>query len=269
MVALERRTDRYPAMIAEVNRVEPAPRRVRAFLGGALVFDTTRALYVWESPSYPQYYVPLADVRRDLLVEEGTAQQSERGLVDVCGLRVGDAHRPHAARVLRASHLEELSGTVRFEWASLDAWFEEDERIFVHPRNPYVRVDALRSTRRVRIELDGAVLGESSSPVMVFETGLPTRYYLNRTEIDLDRLLPTDTVTACPYKGTTSGYWSVRTDEGVHRDLAWSYEFPTREVQPIAGLIAFYNERVDVFVDGQRLERPTTHLSPSTAAARS
>ena len=171
MVALERRTDRYPAMIAEVNRVEPAPRRVRAFLGGALVFDTTRALYVWESPSYPQYYVPLADVRRDLLVEEGTAQQSERGLVDVCGLRVGDAHRPHAARVLRASDLEGLSGTVRFEWASLDAWFEEDERIFVHPRNPYVRVDALRSTRRVRIELDGAVLGESSSPSLMHRGG--------------------------------------------------------------------------------------------------
>ena len=98
--------------------------------------------------------------------------------------------------------IDGLSGTVRFEWAALDAWFEEDEQVFVHPRNPYVRVDALRSTRSVRVELDGVVLAESSSPVMVFETGLPTRYYLNRTEVDFAHLIPTDTVTACPYKGT-------------------------------------------------------------------
>jgi uncharacterized protein (DUF427 family) len=162
-----------------------------------------------------------------------------------------------------------LSGTVRFEWAALDAWFEEDERVFVHPRNPYVRVDALRSTRTVRVELEGVVLGESSSPIMVFETGLPTRYYLNRTEINFDHLLPGDTVTECPYKGTTSGYWSVRTGDHVHPDLAWSYDFPTRPLLPIGGLIAFYNEKVDIFVEGQLLRRPTTHFfrpqpSPST-----
>jgi uncharacterized protein (DUF427 family) len=149
---------------------------------------------------------------------------------------------------------------VRFEWAALDAWFEEDERVFVHPRNPYVRVDALRSTRTVRVELEGFVLGESSAPIMVFETGLPTRYYLNRTEINFQHLVPTETVTECPYKGTTSAYWSVRTGEYVHRDLAWSYDFPTRQLLPIAGLVAFYNEKVDIFVDGRGLERPTTHF---------
>ena len=142
----------------------------------------------------------------------------------------------------------------------MDHWFEEDEEVFVHPRNPYTRVDALRSTRRVRVELGGVVLAESSSPVMVFETGLPTRYYLNRTEVHFDHLTATATVTRCPYKGTTTGYWSVVVDGLVHDDLAWSYDFPTRQLLPIAGLVAFYNERVDVSVDGVHQERPRTHF---------
>ena len=135
---------------------------------------------------------------------------------------------------------------MRFDWAALDTWLEEDEQVFVHPRNPYVRVDALRSTRNVRVELDGVLLGESASPIMVFETGLPTRYSINKTEIHFEHLLPTDTVTECPYKGTTSGYWSVRVGDVIYPDLAWSYEFPTRQLLPIAGLIAFYNEKVDI-----------------------
>jgi uncharacterized protein (DUF427 family) len=122
-------------------------------------------------------------------------------------------------------------------------------------------VDALRSTRQVRIELDGIVLAETSSPVMVFETGLPTRYYLNRNDVDFHRLLVSDTVTSCPYKGKTSGYWSVRVGDATYPDLAWAYDFPTRELLPIAGLIAFYNEKVDVIVDGELLERPSTHFS--------
>jgi len=249
----------YPKMITPVNHVEPVPRRIRALLAGETIFDTTAASYVWEWPHYPQYYIPLADVRRDLLVVEG-AHQSSRGAVEVYGLRVKDVHRPHAARLLTDSPVDGLSGTVRFQWAALDAWFEEDERVFVHPRNPYTRVDAVRSTRSVRIELDGAVLAESSSPVMVFETGLPTRYYLNRTETNFAYLVPTGTVTECPYKGTTT-YWSVRVGETVHPDLAWCYEFPTRALSAIAGLIAFYNEKVDILLDGQLLTRPTTHFS--------
>ena len=107
------------------------------------------------------------------------------------------------------------------------------------------------------------LLAESSSPVLVFETGLPTRYYLDRTSLNFDHLTPTDTVTECPYKGTTSGYWSVRVGNEIHSDLAWSYDFPTRQLAPIAGLIAFYNEQVDITLDGRRLERPKTHFSRS------
>ena len=252
----------YPAAITTVNHVEPVPRRIRAFLGGEKVLDTTRALYVWEWPNYPQYYIPLDDVRRDLLVSEGHTQQTGRGLVELAGLRVGDLHRPRAARVLAESSIGGLSGTVRFDWAAMDAWYEEDEQVFVHPRSPYTRVDALRSSRPVRVELDGVVLADAGSAVLVFETGLPTRYYLSRTDVDFAHLIPSATVTACPYKGTTSGYWSVRAGGTVHADLAWSYDFPTRQLLPIAGMIAFYNEKVDTILDGQRLDRPQTHFFP-------
>src|SRR5215468_4950818 len=246
-------------MIAAANHVEPVPRRIRAFLAGEKVFDTIRALYVWEWPNYPQYYIPLADVRSDRLIPEGRGQHSRRGTFQAHALRAGPVRRPGAARLLADSPVAGLSGTVRFDWAALDAWFEEDEQVFVHPRNPYVRVDALRSTRPVRIELGGVVLAESPAPVMVFETGLPTRYYLNPTEINSGYLTPSDTVSSCPYKGTTSRYWSARIGGTIHPDLAWAYDFPTRQLLPIAGLVAFYNEKVDVILAGQRLEQPKTH----------
>ncbi len=254
----------YPLMIATTNHVESVPRRIRALLAGQIVLDTTRALDVWEWPNYPQYYIPVDDVRADLLVPEGRTQQSSRGAVEIHGLRVGDVHRPSAAKLLAASSIERLGGTIRFDWAALDAWYEEDEEVFVHPRNPYVRVDALRSTQTVRVELEGVVLAETSSPIMVFETGLPTRYYINPTEVDFGHLIPTDTVSECPYKGKTTAYWSVRIGDTVHPDLAWCYGFPTRQLLPIASMIAFYNERLDIFVDGQQLERPRTHFSRSS-----
>lgn len=251
----------YPQAIAETNRIEPAPRRVRGVLGSEVVFDTSRALYVWESEKYPQYYIPLADVNGELLVDEEHPERLSRGTALRYGLRVGEVERPHAARLYTDDSLEGLTGTMRFNWDALDGWFEEDEEVFVHPRNPYARVDALRSTRPVRVELDGAVLAASDSPVMVFETGLPTRYYFNRTHVHFEHLEASDTVSACPYKGRTSDYWSVRVNDELHKDLAWSYAFPTREILPIAGLIAFYNEKVDTFIDGKLLNRPITHFA--------
>jgi uncharacterized protein (DUF427 family) len=242
----------YPALLTPVNHVEPVPRRIRTMLAGEVVVDTIRAWYVWERPYYPQYYIPVTDVRPGLLVAEGEFESTDRGTAEWHGLQVGDLRKGSAARVLTESPIEALAGTVVFDWGALDAWFEEDERVFVHPRNPYVRVDALRSTRPVRVELAGNLLAETSSAVMVFETGLPTRYYLNRTEIDFSHLTPTDTVTECPYKGTTSGYWTARVGRVTRHDVAWCYDFPTRQLLPITGLIAFYQEKVDLFVDGVR-----------------
>jgi uncharacterized protein (DUF427 family) len=251
----------YPAMIAEIDHVEPVPRRVRAVLGGQTVLDTTRALYVWEAPYYPQFYIPLADVAPGVLVDENHPQKLKRGTARRHALKVGDLERPAAARVYGQDAVIDLTEHVRFEWDALDAWYEEDEQIFVHPRSPYTRVDALRSSRRIRVELDGVPLAESSCPVLLFETGLPTRYYLNRTDVDFTRLEHSDTVTACPYKGRTSDYWSVRVGDEVHRDLVWAYDFPTAGPGAIAGLVAFYNEKVDIFVDGQELPRAKTHFS--------
>lgn len=250
----------YPQMITPVDTIEPVPRRVRAYLAGSVVLDTTKALYVWEWANYPQYYIPLVDVAADVLVDEDHAQRLHRGTARRHGLKVGEVSRPESARVYGDDALSGLVNTVRFDWAALDAWFEEDEQVFVHPRNPYSRVDALRSGRLVRVELGGVVLAESASTVMVFETGLPTRYYFDRTAVNFEHLIPTDTVTACPYKGVTSGYWSVDVGAGVEPDLAWAYDFPTRQLLPIAGQVAFYNEKVDVFIDGEPIERPTTHF---------
>jgi len=250
----------YPRMITRLNHIEPVPRRIRAVHGSQVVADTLEARYVWEWANYPQFYVPRSDVAEELFVTDGRREDTPRGSVQWFWLATTGVDGPPAGRLVVESDRRPLLDTFRFEWDAMDHWYEEDEEVFVHPRNPYTRVDALRSTRPVRIELDGVVLAESSSPVMVFETGLPTRYYLNRTEVRFEHLVPTATVTRCPYKGTTTGYWSVVVDGVVHDDLAWCYDFPTRQLLPIAGLVAFYNERVDVIVDGRRLERPQTHF---------
>jgi uncharacterized protein (DUF427 family) len=250
----------YPQMAAERGRVEPAPRRVRGYVDGVLVFDTVAARYVWEVPYYPQYYVPMKDVRTQYLVDEDHAQRVQFGASRSHALNVNGVTIAEAARVFGDDAIPGVADTARFTWDAID-WFEEDERIVGgHPRNPYARVDALRSSRTVRVELDGIVLAQSSAPVLVFETGLPTRSYFDRKAVDFGHLRPSDTQTACPYKGRTSDYWSIEIGGQLYRDLAWSYAFPTLPLLPIAGLVAFYDEKVDVYVDDRLQERPKTHF---------
>jgi uncharacterized protein (DUF427 family) len=238
------------------GHVEPVPRRVRAYLGGVKVLDTVNALYVWEVPPFPQFYIPARDVREDLLVAEDAVQSTHRGEAEIYRLQAGGETRPHAVKHYAGSDVPGVAGMMRFDWKALDAWYEEDELLFgSHPRSPFVRVDALRSARAVRVELEGVLLAEAESCVMVFETGLPTRYYIERTALALEALVPSDTVTICPYKGVTSAYWSALVGGELRQDIAWSYEFPTRELLPIAGLVAFYNEKVDIMLDGRPLER--------------
>ncbi len=250
----------YPQAITSVDHIEPVPRRIRAELAGRVVLDTTRALYLWEWPYYPQYQIPAGDIDQAVLVDEGRTHRLSRGTVASVGLRVGDVTRDAAGRRYLESPLAPLVDTVRFDWDALDAWYEEDEPVFVHPRNPYSRADALRSTQHIRVSRDGVLLAESAAPVIVFETGLPPRYYLDRSAVHWAHLRPSDTQTACPYKGRTTGYWSVVIGETVHPDLAWSYDFPTAALLPIAGLVAFYDEQVDVTLDGVEQARPETHF---------
>ena len=147
---------------------------------------------------------------------------------------------------------------VGFEFDAFD-WFEEDEPIYTNPRDPYTRVDILASSRHVRIELDGVTIAESHQPRVLFETGLPARYYLPITDYATELLVPSDTQSHCPYKGMAT-YFSVKIGETVHEDLVWIYRSPFPESQKIAGFAAPYNEKVDVYLDGVLQERPKTHF---------
>ena len=256
-------TPDFPAMADMRDHLEPAPRRLRGVIDGVTVFDTVSAVYAWDTVKYPHYLVPRADVLPDVLVDEGREQKVRRGVVRVHSLRVGETSFASAARVYDATS-GAVSDLVRFDWDALD-WFEEDEQVFVHPRNPYTRVDALRSSRQVRVHLDGHLLAESTTPVLVFETGLPTRYYLDRTCVDFRLLRRTDTQTACPYKGATSDYWTAEVPGRVEGDVAWSYRQPFASLAPIAGLVAFYNDRVEITVDGMPLPGALDLSQTSTA----
>ena len=239
-------------------RVEPGAKRLRVYLGGEVVADTTRPLFVWEAPHYPTYYLPLSDVRAETLVPTGEQKHSpSRGEATVYTVKVGSAEAAGAALRYADSPIEELRDAVRFEWAAMDAWFEEDEEVYVHPRDPHTRIDILPSSRTVRVEVDGVVLAESTHPHVLFETGLPPRWYMPKVDVRLDRFTPTATTTQCPYKGWAH-YWSARVGDRVVPDIAWSYRTPLPESERVAGLVCFYNERVDLFIDGELQPRPKT-----------
>jgi uncharacterized protein (DUF427 family) len=249
-------------------KIEQGVKRVRAYFGGEAVADTTRPVLVWEKPYYPAYYFPVADMRMELLeADGGVARSPSRGDGRTFTIRAGGKEAPGAALQYEDSPLEELRDLIRLEWDAMDSWFEEDEEVFTHPRDPYTRVDVLSSSRHVRIELDGLTIAESANARLLFETGLPVRYYLPKTHVRMDLLVPSDYESYCPYKGKAE-WWSVRVGDTVHNDLAWSYRTPLPETPKIAGLIAFYDERVDVYVDGVLQERPRTKFSRDTTSAR-
>jgi uncharacterized protein (DUF427 family) len=241
-------------------RVEPGKKRVRAYLAGRLVADTRHPSLVWEIPYYPAYYLPLGDVTAELVPTGKTEHSPSRGDAELYDVRVDGAVAEVAARRYPDSPLTAIRDLVRFEWAAMDEWMEEDELVYTHPRDPYHRIDILHSSRHVRVEVDGVTVADSVRPVILFETGLPPRYYLPLSDIRTDLLTPTDTQTHCPYKGT-AGYWSVDTGHGTHPDLVWAYRMPLPESQKVAGLACFYDEKVDVYLDGELQDRPRTHFA--------
>ena len=242
-------------------RCEPSHKRVRAFVAGACIVDTTDALYVWEGPNYPQYYLPISDFAEGSLVAtQTTARSPSRGTASYFTVRTDHREVVDAAWSYTDSPLDDLRDRVRVEWDAMDAWFEEDEEVFVHPRDPATRVQILPSSRHVTVAVDGIVVAESQRPTFLYETGLPRRTYLPKLDARVDLLIPTDTISMCPYKGTAR-YWSIRANDEIHADLVWSYPTPLRESINIAGLVAFYDEFVDLTVDGVPLPRPHTVFS--------
>ena len=236
-------------------RIEPNPKWIRGTLGGRTVVDSRRSRFVWEIPYYPAWYFPVADVAAELRENGNTVRSPSRGEGTRYDLVVDDRVIADAAWRHLDSPIEELRDHVRIEWDALDAWFEEEVEVFIHPRSPYARIDALPTSRHVRVLVDGEVMADSRRAVILFETGLPPRYYLPKTDVRMDLLSPSDTSTGCPYKGFAR-YWDATVGDTTHRDLVWGYPTPLPESEAIAGLVSFYNEKVVIEVDGELLERP-------------
>ena len=242
-------------------RAEPSPRWVRVYAGDTEIANSRRAmLLVWYGPGMlPTYCFPPEDVRADLLVPSAEPGTGPEYVVD------HDAPgAPNGARLFRSPPppLDVLDGYWTFTWDKGLTWREEAIEIHVHARDTTKRVDAVPSARHIRVELDGAALADTHSPVAVFETTLPTRWYLPPADVNQDLLVPSDTVSRCPYKGTAS-YWSVQLGDTLHPDIAWFYPEPIPECPRIAGLVAFFNERVNIYVDGELEARPRTPWSDS------
>ena len=250
-------------------RWEPCPRRVRAVFNGVTVADSRHVMLLQEAGYLPVFYFPFEDVRRDLMVPtEHHTHSPLKGEASYWTIRVGD----RAAENASWSYLDPLpagpavGGYTAFYWNKMDAWYEEDERAFAHARDPYKLVDVRQSTRHVRVELGGVTVAETRRPLLLFETGLPVRYYIPEQDARMDLLEPTDRSTECAYKGQAA-YWSARIGDRVYKDIVWTYREPLALVAPIAGYLSFFNERVDaLYVDDELMPVPkTTWSNPDPA----
>jgi uncharacterized protein (DUF427 family) len=240
--------------------LEPSPRSVRGLLGSETVVDSRRAKLLHETGHLPIYYFPRSDVRFDLL--EPTDHSTHcpfKGDARYWTVRAGDAVAENAVWGYEdpIEGAPPIADHVAFYWDRIDRWFEEDEEVFVHPRDPYHRVDVLPTSRHVRVGIGDDVLAETTRAQMLLESNLPPRWYIPRADVRMDMLTAVETTTACPYKGAAT-YWSASAGGEEHPVLAWTYEEPLAEVGRIAGLVCFFDERVDLDVDGERQERPQT-----------
>jgi len=242
---------------------DPVPQRIRALFAGETVVDSKRAKLLHETGHLPVYYFPLEDVRTDLLERTDTHTHCpHKGEASYWSLTVGARSAPDAVWAYEApiEPASFLRGHVAVYWHVPDEWFAEDEQLFGHPRDPYSRIDVYRTSRRVRVAVGGEVVAESVRTRALFETGLPTRYYFPPEDVRLDLLDPSPKRTRCAYKGSAS-YWHVRAGGELHDDLAWTYPDPQHDAEPVRDLIAFFNERVDLDVDGEAQDRPRTQWS--------
>ena len=246
--------------------VEASPRRVRVKFGGTVIADSKRPLLLaqygpGQFPGYlPTYYFPQEDVRMDALVT--TAPIREDDVVSYRTIHIGDHVANDAAWIVLnpTADFARLHNYVSFNWDTMEAWYEEEEEVFVHARDPHGRVDVLASARHVRVMVAGEIVAETHRPYLLFETGLPTRYYIPGEDVRMDLLARTTHTSRCPYKGIAD-YWSVMVGDQVVENIVWSYTKPIPENPKIKDLFCFFNERVDLYVDGELQPRPLTPWS--------
>ncbi len=245
---------------------EDSPRRIRAEFGGETIVDGRHAKLLHEHGHLPIYYFPQDEVRMDLLVPSDKRTTCPyKGEASYWSVRAGgkvaeDAVWSYPEPIDGAPS---LSGYYAFYWNKMDEWLEEDEPAIVHARDPYHRIDVLETSRHVRITLAGETLADTTRARVLYETGLPARWYVPREDVRMDLLTASDTRTGCAYKGFAT-YWSL----GDEVDLVWSYPDPRHEAERIRDHLAFFNERVDVEIDGELQERPVTQWSPRARAAQ-
>lgn len=242
--------------------VEPSPRWVRVKFGGVFVADSKCPLLSrqYGPGRLPAYYFPQKDVRMDLL--EYAAPDLPLEDIVYWTVKAGDrvAEKAAWAHMDPPPELADPKGYVTFEWNRMDAWYEEEEEAFVHARDPHKRVDVLQSSRGVRVTIADETVAETRRPYLLFETGLPTRYYIPREDVRMDLLEPTSLVTRCPYKGIAA-YWSAKVGDHIGKNIVWTYPDPIPECPKVKGLLCFFNEQVDLYLDGELQERPHTPWS--------
>jgi uncharacterized protein (DUF427 family) len=242
--------------------IEPSARWVRVKAGTATVADSKRTLLLREyGPGHlPTYYFPQEDVRMELL--QASAPDAGASGMAYWSVNTADPNAENNAWTLTepAPERAALRGYITFAWGKGLQWFEEEEEVFVHARDPYKRVDVLRSSRQVKVVINGETVAETRRPTLVFETLVPTRYYLPPEDVRQELLEPSDLKTRCPYKGLAS-YWSARIGDTLKKNVVWSYQDPIAEIPKIRGLLCFFNERMDLYVDGELQPRPLTPWS--------
>ena len=209
----------------QIRYVEDLPRWIRARLGGETVVDSRRPRFVHEHTRLPRYLFPAEDVRLDLIP--------------------GDAVTRHP------------DGLVEVDFKAMDEWLEEDEPLIGHPRDPYHRIDVRRTSRHVRVSVDGQVVADTRRARALFEAGHPTRWYIPAEDVRSDLLEESEKTSVCAYKGVAS-YWSV----GPERDVVWTYREPLGDAMVVRDYLCFFNERVDIEIDGEPEARPHTQWSP-------
>ncbi|KAF5965348.1 isoamyl alcohol oxidase [Fusarium bulbicola] len=241
-------------------------RRIRAVHNHTTIVDTTHGAYVWEHDSFPTIYVPAVDVKNAKLVDKTNISVELKDRAAIAQLVIPTHDGIKEAKVDNVVHffqdvtLGALSDMVRIEFRSIDQWFEEDEPIFVHAKDPFKRVDILHSTRPIEVKVNGRTVAKATSSMHLLETGLPTRYYLPLSAVDQTVLSKSPVRSKCPYKGEAE-YYNIVIDGKTFENLVWYYNHPTLESAAIARLVCFYNEKVDIILDGELQERPKTKFA--------